>query len=354
MRIKNLSWSMRAMIGVLLISVGVMFAAATIVHIATFNPEKTLTLHADESKEAVFLYTAPGVISLVNDSPRVTLTASQSDSAIQWGYGASREVEQYLGKSAALEIKGLANNGTSADVFVHTADKQSADLDKKTRDTGGFSLDSSDLWLASGQGKGEVTFTLPKDQGVDRSLIATTSAGTAPEITLTWIYDEKIASPAPLIVVGILLALIGVVLLLIDRRDRIDRYEAAQKAARAKAEKEFTLSAETSVLPIFKGDLSDPQTGRSVQREYTAASFGAAILPGTPRTEALRNRELMHSDWAMRTSASEEGIFEQDAYDCADSASTPHVTLWECTQPFENDGDIDEGAVDLWKEDRDA
>lgn len=342
------------MIGVLLTSVGVMFAAATIVHIATFNPEKTLTLHADESKEAVFLYTAPGVINLVNDSPRVTLTASQPDSVIQWGYGASREVEQYLGTSAALEIKGLANNGTSADIFVHTADKQSADQDKKTRDTGGFSLDSSDLWLASGQGKGEVTFTLPKDQGVDRSLIATTSAGTAPEITLTWIYDGKIASPAPLIVVGILLALIGVVVLLIDRRDRIDRYEAAQKRLVQKRKKNSLYRLKRVFCRSLKGIYRILRLAVLCSVNTQQHLSGAAILPGTPRTEALRNRELMHSDWTMPISVSEEGIFEQDAHDCADSALTPHVTLWEYTQPFENDGDIDEGAVDLWKEDRDA
>lgn len=354
MRIKNLSLSVRAMFGVLLVSIGVMFAAATVVHIATFDPEKTITLHADKSQEAVFVYTAPGVIDLASDSPRVTLTASQSDTTIQWGYGASRDVEQYLGKSAALEIKGLANDGVSADTSMHAADKQSADDDKKTLDAGGFYLDFSDLWFASGQGKGEVTFTLSVDQGVDRSLIATTSDGTAPEITLMWTYDEKMASPAPLIVIGVLLALIGSVLLLTDRRERIERYAAAQEAARVKAEKEAASSAQTSVLPIFNGDLSAPETDRSIQREYTEASFGAAILPGTSRTEALRNRELAQSDRVILPSIDEGNTSAENSDEYAGAPLAPQATLWEYTEPFESDGDPDEGAVDLWKGGRDA
>ena len=348
---------MRAIAGVLLVSIGVMFAVATGIRVVTFDSEKTVTLHTEESKEAVFAYTAPGVLSLASDSPRVTIKSSQPDAIVQWGYGASRDVLEYLGKSSALEIEGLALDGVEADISLHEADAQSADDDKKLIDEGGFALDSSDLWLKSGSAAGEATFNLSVDPGVDRSLIAVASTGAAPEITLTWTYEAKTTSPAPLIVIGVLLALIGAVLLLTDRRDRIERCTAAKKAARLKAEKELAASAQTSVLPIFKGDLSAPEIDRSTQREYTAASFGAAILPGTPRTEALRNRDLAESDRVVlpcTAEGNEPEHTEEAAGPEGDADVTPHVTLWECTEPFESDGVPDEGAVDLWKGGRDA
>ncbi|MDY5588909.1 MAG: hypothetical protein SPF30_02970 [Arcanobacterium sp.] len=366
-------WDPRIIFGVLLASMGLVLTAVTIVHVATFKPEKTVVLTAQPHSGSTFVYTAPGVLNIVGNRPHVTLTASQPNATIEWGYGSSKAVAGYVGSSAALEVQGFtaASRGRlTALATEHHASPKVSEADKKTLSAGGFHLAASDQWSQAGTGKGSVTFDVEVEPGVDRSLIATSSQGGAPTLTLSWVRTERMASPAPFIAMGVLLALIGAVLLLTAWRNNVQRTNAAQQQALTRARKEESAAALTAVLPVFKGDLANPETDRAVQRTHTDGAFGAGVLPGTSRTESLRARELKAADRiviseaaahtaaqtapvASATARAEE--VETAAADANEAAaaggqhSVPgadhaeheaeNITLWAYTEPFENDGD---------------
>lgn len=300
--VKN--WRMRKIAGVLLVSIGVMLAAVTGIHAATFDPEETITLSASGSAQATFAYTAPGVVNLINEKAHVIIEAPQPSGEISWGYGTASDVTAYAGKSGARVISGFASTGTAAAMKDIAASADAAKADKQTIAAGGFQLAKSDMWLQSGSGKGRVTFDLMVEQDVDRALIATTDSGQAPAITISWVHTKELSSPAPFIVIGVLVALIGVVLLLTDWSEQNRRRAANAHSAKERAHRAAHAAAETAVLPAYKGDLADPELSREVQGKHTDRAFGAAILPGTSRTAALRGRELADEDRLVITAES--------------------------------------------------
>ncbi|MCI6574514.1 MAG: hypothetical protein PT944_06190 [Actinomycetaceae bacterium] len=367
-------WNAKTIFGVLLASTGVMLTAVTAWHAATFNPEKIVTLTADSTPEAIFIYTAPGVLNIVTDQPRVTLTASQADDVIEWGYGSSKDVAGYVGASAARTVRGFANEGRELlepAVEDHRADSKTNDADKKTISAGGFHLSQSDQWEKAGSGKGTVSFDLDVEPGVDRSLIATSSTGVAPQLTLSWVRTERMASPAPFIVMGVLLALIGAVLLLTAWRDQMKRETLARQEAQTQAYREERAMALTTELPAFHGDLAHPSTDRAVQHAHTDGAFGAGVLPGTSRTLSIRERDLSEKDRLiiaepMGDEAGDEtgeshaangvtadGVSGEHGSHATgarahrdgerrDADETDNITLWTYTEPFENDEGEDE------------
>lgn len=278
---------------------GVVLTAVTVWHAATFNPEKTVTLTADSTQDSTFIYTSAGVLNIVTNEPRVTLTADQTDAVIEWGYGSSKDVAEYAGASSARNVKGFAesNRGTFTPAIEdRRADPKVSEADKKTISAGGFHLSASDQWEEAGSAQGSVDFNLEVEPGVDRSLIATTSAGKAPQLTLSWTRTELMASPAPFIAMGVLLALIGAVLLLTAWRDQMKREALARKEAQTKARREEQATALTTELPAYHGDLAAASTERAVQYAHTDGALGAGILPGTSRTLGIRASELKEED----------------------------------------------------------
>ena len=268
--------SVRSICGVLLVSIGVVLATVTIVHMATFNPEKVVTMKAPGSEQAVFSYTAPGVLNMVNDHPHIRVTASAGDS-IQWGIGSSADVQAFVGQSAAREMKGFKNEELQTLYVDHEAAGKAGENDKKVIEDGGFALDESDMWEKSGHGKGSVDIDAKIQAGVNRSFIVTTNSGKAPEVTITWKDIQEQASPAPFIVIGVLLVLIGVVLLLTDWR------EQARRAAlgRARDARHAHAEAETSILPLLKkgeisSDADDAASSAVQEKEQGTDHEGAA------------------------------------------------------------------------------
>ena len=289
-------WSARRITGVLLAAAGVALAVVTAKHAATFDPEEIITLSAPAQQQAIFSYTAPGVLNLIEDKAEVTIAASPAAGEIRWAFGSSADVQSYVGESAARALLGYTQDGQGADIKDQAASDEVAEADAKVIEAGGFALHEGDMWSNSGAGEAKVVARLEVPSGVDRSIIATTEKGTAPQLTITWVHTKELTSPAPFVVIGVLLALIGAVLLLTDWRDAMRKHAWEVRAERRRAEKLAAAGAQTTTLPVFKGDLADPETDRSLQSAHTAGAFGAAVLPGAPNMATIRQRPLAQED----------------------------------------------------------
>lgn len=359
--------NVRNIAGVLMAVIGIALTSVIIVHVATFDPVKVTSISAQNNDEATFTYTAPGVITIMGDTPHVAITASP-DAEIQWAYGSSDEVKAYVGKSVAQELRGFGQTMQEASVKVSKADDETAAKDKETIDAGGFALDQLDTWLKSGTANGKVEFDLDVEQGLDRSIIATTSDGKAPAVSLTWTEEEKTDSPAPFIVIGVLFTLIGLVLLLTDWREQSQRIAVAKAQQRSRDE----LTAQTSVMPAIV-PLPYPDEERDERRKSTGATLGAGIVPGTLRAQEFRERELAEEERLIAADGAEPRGVNVGAGDGAaagdagaalatDGAADGHgvgasesSTLWSYTEPFEQDDSDDENAKystpvnDAWK-----
>lgn len=265
--------------GLLLAILGVAFATFGIVRGTTSEDTTTVevTIPAGESQMA---YTAPGVLHLVNDTVDVTLTAPEGE--IHWGVGSTRDVEDFIGDASAVKVTGLDDwdspayeelPGTTEGIEVLAA----------VGSEGAWMISGMDMWIESGTGTETVEFSLEPDQSVQQSLIASTTTGQAPDMTLTWDRSLVTANPIPFVVIGILLALIGTLLMISSRQDTSTN---RKRAAKRRERREFR-EAETTAMPRIDNPRAD------VART-TGGALGAGIMPGV--NEALRDRELEAAD----------------------------------------------------------
>ena len=191
--------------GLLLAILGVAFATFGIVRGTTSEDTTTVevTIPAGESQMA---YTAPGVLHLVNDTVDVTLTAPEGE--IHWGVGSTRDVEDFIGDASAVKVTGLDDWDSPAYEEL-PGTTEGIEVVAAVGSEGAWMISGMDMWIESGTGTETVEFSLEPDQSVQQSLIASTTTGQAPDMTLTWDRSLVTANPTPFVVIGILLALIG-------------------------------------------------------------------------------------------------------------------------------------------------
>lgn len=265
--------------GLLLVILGVALATFGIVRGTTSEDTATVEV-AISADDAQMMYTAPGVLSLVNDTVDVTLTADEGE--IQWGVGPTLDVEAFIGEASAVKITGLSDWDTPMfEEMAGTAEGVEAIANVAAEDA--WDLSIMDLWTESGTGEGMVEFSLSPDKSVQQSLITTTSTGVAPEMTLTWDRALVTPNPVPFIVIGVLLTLIGFLLIVSARQDDAINRKRAAKGRESRERRE----AETTVMT----KVDDP---RAEAAKSSAGALGAGIAPGM--NEELRERELQESD----------------------------------------------------------
>lgn len=283
---------MKRIAGALLLIVGILVGGYALYQIFAQEEETVVEVSAP-AEDVPFVYTAPGVLALVDDSVEVTLSASGE--TITWGVGTVSDVEAYIGEAGATRIAGL-DSWDALNVETAEGTAEANELIANAAADGGFNLYGSDLWTERGNEEDEVTISLDPPSNVEYSLIASTTSGNAPEVTLAWDHTFETSNPIPVLAIGILATLIGLLLLLSDSQERAVR---KQNDAKDKRDRERTVSrqgAETSVLPRYNGDLTAPGTDREIQRTYTDGALGASVLPGSMRADSLRQRDLQESD----------------------------------------------------------
>ncbi|WP_216404342.1 hypothetical protein [Arcanobacterium phocae] len=294
---------MKRILGMIALIAGVAMIVGTFVVSMAQQKEVNVKLStADDS--AVFVKTAPGVLTLVNDKVKVNLDAPGQE--IQWGLGSSADVDAFAGQAASLTVTGLSSWKALA-VETDAGSDEGAQIVKEAVDAEKFTLTGSDMWTKDGQAKDHIKIMLDARQIDGKTLIATTSAGKAPRITLEWVRARDSGNPAFFYVVGALIALIGSFLLLNWYQEELARRQRIKKPS-VKLRSRAHVDRMPSVMASFDGNLADPETERDIQRLHTGSALGASILPGTSHSELFRSRELDPKDRILLTAQAAEDL----------------------------------------------
>lgn len=226
------------------------------------------------AQSAVFTTTASGVLTLVNSDVVVTLQSPGND--VQWALGTPGDVEAFVGQAPVQNIVGLkswqALEITSSDGTPEGSDEVAQAVTGET-----FGLLGSDMWADEGHEMNTVSVELDAKTIDDKVLIATTSQGQSPEVTLQWVRTRDTSNPVVFYVIGILLALIGTFLLLNWYQEQLALRSMTHKPSvklRSRGHHQ-----PTTELIAFDSDLAAPTTEREIQRVHTAAGLGATVCP---------------------------------------------------------------------------
>lgn len=274
--------------------VGVLGALFALIYGAVRDTESAVEVKVPAG-DSTFVATAPGVLALYSGAV-VTITAdAPADGEIIWGIGRSEDVQAYLGESAYTQLDGLSSL-TEPKISTVTATPEVQTKDAEALKSGALALENSDLWEESGRTDGNLQLEYKVPHGAQRAFIAATTTGVAPDFTIHWRMEAKSFPAAQIAVFGILIALIGIYLVFADNQLRVRKNYFRSREAQRKSQQAAQAAAQTQILPVFKGNLAAAETDRETQRIHTDSAFGAGILPGTSRTQALRLRPLTEAE----------------------------------------------------------
>lgn len=326
--------SIKRIVGIVLSVVGVLGAIFALVYGAVRDTESVVEVKV-AAGDSTFVATAPGVLALYPDSAVKISAAAPDDGEIMWGIGRSEDVQAYLRESSYTQFAGL-DSAAQAKISTIGGKTETKANDAQALKSGALALEKSDLWEKSGRESSDLQLEYRVPQGAQRAFIATTTTGTAPDFTIQWSVKAKNFPAAQIAVFGILLALIGIYLMFTDSQSRARINYFRKREAQRKAQREAQADAATQILPVFKGDLAAPETDREVQRKHTEGAFGASILPGTARTQGLRERPLAESDRLQlpdftATAEAQRVAQQAAAAEAAKSATQLHAKSLEVT-----------------------
>jgi hypothetical protein len=200
---------------------------------STWLPEDSWTATATVDDPGLALVTAPGVLEM--RSGPVTVTAT-GDGPVVLALGRAEDVEAWLAGAPVTTVTGLASDtelatqdGVAGDPAGGAAE-QPGEADEQPAEPSGEPADpaqgaedaqalpdpaASDLWVQTASGEREASFVPDRPDG--RWLVLAASDGTSPApsgLTLTWQRDVDVPGWAvPLIVAGVLVALVGLAVL---------------------------------------------------------------------------------------------------------------------------------------------
>ncbi len=133
------------------------------------------------------------------------------------------------------------------------------------------------MWIQTEQEKGKISVTYRVADKGAISLVAASSDGKAPKLTLEWDRPVENTYARPLIVVGVLVLLIGILLFIVDAQVR--RREAQRKDARDRRidRRANRAAAETTVLTKIEAPDVDEST-TSIEPDATSNGPGDAVV----------------------------------------------------------------------------
>ena len=228
---------MRRTAGIALAALGLIVAVVGIIIGVVDKTESTATAVA-KGGSAPYVYTAPGVLELGAETVKVKVTGS-GNANVTLAFGASDDVESWVKGLPAAKITGLTNWKTLK-----------TEKAKGGNAKGAPTLADSDMWIEKKTEKGAVEeqYRIDENNAGSISLIATSSDGKAPTVSLTWDRNLKPVNNIPIVVIGLLMALIGAALLALDHQDRLQKAEREAIRERKIARRAARANAETTVL----------------------------------------------------------------------------------------------------------
>lgn len=281
-------------VGIALSIVGIVVAVFALIYGTTKNSSTTFEVQVAANK-ATFVSTAPGVLDLFTDAKVEINATAPNNGEILWAIGRSEDVAAYIGDSSQTQITGLESR-KEAKIAKKEAKPEKVLKDQEALKSGTLSLDKTDLWDKFGREKKTLNIKYDAIKGAQRAFIATSTAGIAPDLKISWEAKIKTFPTVQIVIFGILISLVGIYLLFTENQSRARAEYFRNREADRKMKRAEKAAAMTQILPVFAGNLAAPEVDREIQREHTEGAFGSAILPGTSRTSALRNRPLVESD----------------------------------------------------------
>lgn len=236
---------MKKLVGIILIVLGVVLLAAT--GIRTLAQQSKSAIEVSVPSSGTFVYTSPGVLGMAGDTATVTFTG---EGIIQWGFGNEDDVVAYVGESAASALTGVAS-ATEAEVKTSAASAAAAAADAKQIAAGGFNLQHSDLWLQAGEGEGKAVAELTLEPGTPRAIVATTSTGVAPEMTVRW-DNVPLSKPIPFLALSLLVLLFGLLLVVQEIQDEINAPATADSAEKPVEKRDRSFDLTEVIFPFGK------------------------------------------------------------------------------------------------------
>ncbi len=313
---------MRRIASTALATFGIIAVAIGIGFMTFWAPDGNVRATA-KAPDAAFVKTEAGVIDLIGEDVSISLEAPD-DSEVIVAFGNSDDIDAWAdGLNVAsvsglsdwdtlkVEAPGTAVEETPTPEATVTAEATPAPEATATDDAAASEefdevdpglLAESDMWIQVEQGKKKVDLSYRVADPGAISLLATTTTGKAPTLTLSWQHETNNGLAVPLIAIGVLVTMIGVLLFALDIQE--SRRRAARRAEReAKfARRAERASATTSVLSqsALNALIAEKETiaeaPREAQAEGTAQAFGAGIVPMSTRSEEFRNRKLSQED----------------------------------------------------------
>lgn len=325
---------MRKPISALLLIVGVALIVVGVGSATWWKPSTTIVATTEAESESGIIVTDPGVLEMVNDT--VTVVARAPGANVEMVVASSSTANIWLGDDPHVRVTGLTNWET---LSTEVPENDAAPEDD-------ISVQGSDLFspenFLTGDGAAEMHFVVPEG---DWSLIAVGEDGTTPQLTITWERDVDTPHAIPLIILGIVIFAAGSALFLFDTQVRSIAKKRAESIQRTER-RDRADATETTVIPAIKVDGTEPVAPeRDTVRETSGGSYGAGILPASPRAEEFRAAELETEEPVIEPVNEDETASDSDGESevAGNAEAAPHADSNE-TDELDESGDRDRVA----------
>lgn len=325
---------MRKPISALLLIVGVALIVVGVGSATWWKPSTTIVATTEAESESGIIVTDPGVLEMVNDT--VTVAARAPGTNVEMVVASSSTANIWLGDDPHVRVTGLTNWETLSTEVPENDAAPEDDISVQ-----GSDLFSPDNFL-TGDGAAEMHFVVPEG---DWSLIAVGQDGTTPQLTITWERDVDTPHAIPLIILGIVIFAAGSALFLFDTQVRSIAKKRAESIQRTER-RDRADATETTVIPAIKVDGTEPVAPeRDTVREASGGSYGAGILPASPRAEEFRAAELETEEPVIEPVNEDETASDSDGESevAGNAEAAPHADSNE-TDELDESGDRDRVA----------
>lgn len=325
---------MRKPISALLLIVGVALIVVGVGSATWWKPSTTIVATTEAESESGIIVTDPGVLEMVNDT--VTVVARAPGTNVEMVVASSSTANIWLGDDPHVRVTGLTNWETLSTEVPENDAAPEDDISVQ-----GSDLFSPDNFL-TGDGAAEMHFVVPEG---DWSLIAVGEDGTTPQLTITWEREVDTPHAIPLIILGIVIFAAGSALFLFDTQVRSIAKKRAESIQRTER-RDRADATETTVIPAIKVDGTEPVAPeRDTVRETSGGSYGAGILPASPRAEEFRAAELESEEPENEPVNEDETASDSDGESevAGNAEAAPHADSNE-TDELDESGDRDRVA----------
>ncbi|MFC8731991.1 hypothetical protein ACFT5B_05980 [Luteimicrobium sp. NPDC057192] len=300
-------------IGLVLAVLGVVSAALGVASATVWRADSTVTATTQlPSDGPTLVTTGPGVLGLVDD--RVNITASAPDGGdVVIAVGRADDVTGWVGDDPAARVTGMSDWSTLA-TRTTTGDTPKTAPDPST----------SDMWVSSTSGTGKVTLPWAARPGQWSVLVAATGDDAqAPALSLTW--DREVTTPWlwPLVGIGVVLVVVGLVLVSVGRRSTRNRRQEA-------------------VLAVARTSVPAPPAARAVGDEP------AVSTTTTLTRRELREQALREAQNAPRRRSRQRGAKETEDAEAWAGPAAPSDEPETSTVAIPVD-ETAKGAADAWR-----